>query len=279
MHRVVIQTKDCLSLTIQLTTFLCVSACVRWTRGLITAMMRPSIPAASSFVLWIKVECNSGTLSSVRLLCPETRCREWCLFTNPGARGHSRLSVRTQWYMGDEWSTNCIFHFVPLCLRPPSPSLHTHYTTGNTCNASRCDFWQRGGGNNFRKPALFLNPIPPPLHAPLSAAPTLLCQPSIWWLETTHFIAVTRHDGPVRPAFPDLFLALCSGTPLSGRQRVGRSPSILICHGWAAREALTPFSPGGFFISLGPVIRPQLHVRPRRYCILNGLVFIISLLH
>ncbi|KAJ4924151.1 hypothetical protein JOQ06_000391, partial [Pogonophryne albipinna] len=37
--------------------------------------------------------------------------------------------------------------------------------------------------------------------------------PSIWWLETTHFIAVTRHDGAARPQPLDLFPALCSSTP------------------------------------------------------------------
>lgn len=86
------------------------------------------------------------------------RCHEWCLFTNKSTPGHSRLSVRTQWYMGDEWSGNCIFHPVPLCLCSP----YTHYTTGNTCNASRHDFWQWGGGNNFRTPAPLLFRPPPP---------------------------------------------------------------------------------------------------------------------
>lgn len=83
---------------------------------------------------------------------------------NKSAPGHSRLSGRTQWYMGDEWSGNCIFHPVPLCLC----SLYTHYTTGNTCNASRRDFWQRGGGNNFRTPASpsFLPPSPPSRQTP-----------------------------------------------------------------------------------------------------------------
>lgn len=148
--------------------------------------------------------------------------------------------VWTQWYMEDEWSGNYIFHPVPLCLCSP----YTHYTTGNTCNASRRDFWQRGGGNNFRKPALllFFFPLLSPPPAPLSGS-TLLCQPSIWWLETTHFITVTRHDGPARPQPLDLFPALCSSTPPSERQHVGRLASLLICHGWTAREAQTPFPP------------------------------------
>lgn len=75
-------------------------------------------------------------------------------------------SVGTEWYMGDEWSGKCIFHPVPLCLCSP----YTHYTTGNTCNASCRDFWQRGGGNNFRTPR-FLSSLPPlSLHPPNSAA-------------------------------------------------------------------------------------------------------------
>lgn len=43
----------------------------------------------------------------------------------------------------------------------PSPLFvrSLHYTTGNTCNASRRDFWQRGGGNNFRKHAPFTFPL------------------------------------------------------------------------------------------------------------------------
>lgn len=69
----------------------------------------------------------------------------------------------------------------------------------------------------------------------------LVCQPSIWWLETTHFIAVTRHDGVVRPQNPSTrSQAPCCSRPLSGRERVGRLASLLICHGWTAREALTP---------------------------------------
>lgn len=83
--------------------------------------------------------------------------------------------------------------------------------------------------------------LPPSPSNPLSGS-TLLCQPSIWWLETTHFIAVTRHDRAARPEPLDLFPALCSSTPPSERQRVGRLASLLICHGWTARKGLTPFS-------------------------------------
>lgn len=32
-----------------------------------------------------------------------------------------------------------------------------------------------------------------------------------------------------------------SGTPPSGTESVGRLASLLICHGWTARETLTPF--------------------------------------
>lgn len=59
---------------------------------------------------------------------------------------------------------------------------------------------------------------------------TLSCQPSIWWLETTHFIAATRHDGAARPE---------SLRPPRLRRRVGRLAALLICYGWTAREALT----------------------------------------
>jgi len=195
-----------------------------------------------------------GVNLSVWLLWWKRRRCEWCLFTNKSAPGHSCLSARAQWYMRDEWSGNCIFHPVPLCLCTP----YTHNTTGNTCNASRRDFWQRGRGNNFRKPAplLFFHP---PASAPLSGS-TLLCQPSIWWLETTHFIAVTRHDGPARPEPLDLFLALCSSEPPSERQRVGRLASLLICHGWTARKGLKPFSSGGFLISVDLVVQPELSI-------------------
>lgn len=159
--------------------------------------------------------------------------------------------------MGDEWSANCIFHSVPLCLHSP----YTHTTQQGTrvmhhavISDSEVEVITLGSPLPFFSPT-----AAPPPSAPLSGS-TLLCQPSIWWLETTHFIAVTCHDGPVRPEPLDLFPALCSSTPLSERQRVGRLASILICHGWAAREALTPFSSGGFFISLGLIIQPQLHV-------------------
>lgn len=92
---------------------------------------------------------------SVWLLWWRKHPYEWCLFTNKSMPEHSRLSAGTQWYMGDEWSGKCIFHPLPLCLCAP----YTHYTTGNTCNASRRDFWQRGGGNNFRKHAPFTFPL------------------------------------------------------------------------------------------------------------------------
>lgn len=101
----------------------------------------------------------------------------------------------------------------------------------------------------------FSSSLPP--SAQLSGQ-TLLCQPSIWWLETTHFIAVTRHDGAARPEPLDLFPAPRSSTPPSERQCVGRLASLLICHGWTAGEALTPRSSGSFFISVGFVMRPQL---------------------
>lgn len=143
--------------------------------------------------------------------------REWCLFTKPSTPGHSRLSVGAQWCMGDEWSAKCIFHSVPLCLHSP----YTRYTTGNTCNASRRDFWQRGGGNNFRKPAPFLSP------ALMSAIDLVAGDNSFhrrdmpWWTGApwTPWLI----PGPVLQCF-------------------GRLVSILICHGWAAREALTPSS-------------------------------------
>lgn len=88
----------------------------------------------------------------------------------------------------------------------------------------------------------------------------LLCQPSIWWLETTHFIAVTRHDGPARPEPLDLFPAPLSSKPQLERQHVGRMAGLLICYGWTAREALTPFSSAGYFISVDLVIQLQLSV-------------------
>lgn len=90
--------------------------------------------------------------------------------------------------------------------------------------------------------------LPPsvPLSLSLSlSGSTLLCQPSIWGLETTHFIAVTRHDGPARPGPLDSFPAT---VPAPQRQHVGRLAGLLICHGWTAREALTQFSSGAFLL-------------------------------
>lgn len=122
------------------------------------------------FVILALNECDvqelrmHGLNLSVWPLWWRKRPCEWCLFTNKSMPGHPRLSAGTQWYMGDEWSGKCIFHPLALCLCAP----YTHYTTGNTCNASRRDFWQRGGGNNFRKPALFS--FLPPSFPPVSVA-------------------------------------------------------------------------------------------------------------
>lgn len=170
-----------------------------------------------------------------------------------GTRG---LPERTQRCMGDEWSANCIFHAVPLCLCSP----YTHYTTGNMCNASRRDFWQRGGGNNFRKPAplSFLS-----LHRPSQRLDALMSAIDLVAGDNSFH----RCDMPWwtgAPWTPWLIPALCSSTPLSERQRVGRLASILICHGWAAREALTLFSSGGFCgphqtaTTLSPVRNPDI---------------------
>lgn len=175
-------------------------------------------------------------------------CREWCLFTNKSVPRQPSLSARTQWYMRDEWSGNCIFHFVPLGLCTP----YIHYTTGNTCNASRRDFWEWGGGNNFRTRApllyiYFFLPPSPLAPADLSSS-TLLCQPSIWWLETTHFIVVTHHDGPAHPKPLDQLLPPSSSERLSERQHVGCLESLLILHGWTKREGTTLFPTGTLFL-------------------------------
>lgn len=71
---------------------------------------------------------------------------------------------------------------------------------------------------------------------------------------------MTRHDGPARAEPLDLFPALRSGEPPSERQRVGHLAGLLIRHGWTAREALTPFSSGGYFIFVDLVMQPRLSV-------------------
>ena len=101
-------------------------------------------------------------------------------------------------------SRKCIFHPVALCLYP----------------LARCT---RRGAHVMHHAVISDSEVEVITSGrPLSAHPpaqrggsTLLCQPSICRLETTHFIAVTRHDG----AFParrtlgesiDLTLALMS---------------------------------------------------------------------
>lgn len=120
-----------------------------------------------SFVLWIEGMCRSVTLSSA-----ERRRREWCLCTDPEYTGTLPPVRENTVVYGRRMERKLHFSFrSPLFAFP----LHTHYTTGNTCNASRRDFWQRGGGNNFRKPAPFLtpNPLLPP-SAPLSSFAALM---------------------------------------------------------------------------------------------------------
>ena len=181
---------------------------------------------------------------SVRLW--RRRRRDWCLFTNRSTAGHSRLSVRTQRRMWDGWSGNCIFHPVPLCLCSP----YTHYTTGNTCNASRRDFWQRGGGNNFRTPAPLLF-LPPPPRSNSPARRSYVSHRSGGWRQLIsspwHAMMERRALNPSTYSRPPR-----SSTPPSERQCVGRLASLLIGHGWTAREALTPFSSGGFLHFCGP---------------------------
>ena len=139
-----------------------------------------------------------------------------------------RLSVRTQWYMGDQWSGKYIFHPVPLCLC----SSYTHYTTGNTCNASRRDFWQRGRGNNFRKPAPILFSFS--LHPPLS----YVSHRSGGWRQ---LISSPWHAMMERRALnPSTYSRPCAPARLRPeRQCVGRLASLLICHGWTGSETLT----------------------------------------
>lgn len=50
--------------------------------------------------------------------------------------------------------------------------------------------------------SFFSPPLLPPSQR-LGAGSPLLCQPSICFLETTHFIGLTFHDGPARPQTPD----------------------------------------------------------------------------
>lgn len=90
---------------------------------------------------------------------------------------------------------------------------------------------------------------------------TLLCQPSIWWLETTHFVVVTCHDGPARPEPLDRFPSPCSSEPLSERQSVGTlGESIDPPRVDDKRRRPALFSSGTFFMSVDLVIQQHQSV-------------------